>query len=182
MEKKITAVSANEQYIGLGTKDGQVLVYKPYIVGRAFTQLVFTGQISTKYISECAWNPMNPSKVAFASFDRGINIFNMDQEEPNDGMVFLDSPPGTTHVKWSGQTEHLLVSCSYDGSVCVWNTDTKICLVTHMLSNSSYSAMFMPNDENYVICSGRRETLVVFDIRTKTASQRNIFDLLSFSS
>lgn len=174
-EGKITAVGANEQYIGLGTKDGKIMVYEPYIHGRSLSQIVFSTQISSKYVSECAWNPMNSSKVAFSSFDRGISIFDVSQEKPIEGVLFLDSPPGTTHIKWSGQTEHMLVSCSYDGSVCVWNTDTKTCLVTHRLSNSSYSAMFMPTDENFVMCTGRRDTLVFFDIRSESPTKRNLF-------
>lgn len=180
MDKRITAVNSNEQYIGLGTKDGHIMVYKPYIVGQALTKIILTTQICTKYISECAWNPVNPSKVAFSSFERGIRIFDLELENPTEVEILLNSPPGTTHIKWSAQTEHLLVSCSYGGSVCVWDTNSKSCLVTYQLSNSAYSAMFMPTDENYVMCTGRRDTLVIFDIRSEASAKSNRLDSILF--
>lgn len=173
MEEPITSVSANEQYVSLGTKNGYVVVCKPYIVQRTLSQIVFAELAGTKYISECAWNPINPAKVAAASFDGTITIFTVDKTKEADGIVKLKAPAGVTHIKWSGQNEHMLVSTDLDGLVCVWNTQTMTRVAEQHFSSSIYAVMFLPTDENYVMCVGRKETVVLFDIRATEPLKSN---------
>lgn len=75
---------------------------------------------------------------------------------------------GTTFIRWSNESTNKLVSSGYDGTVRVWNTETRECIAMYQYDFTAYCAMFMPNDENYVMVCGVNETLHIFDCRKHT--------------
>lgn len=79
-------------------------------------------------------------------------------------------------VKWSNQSEHKLVSTGGDHTVRVWNTLTKECIAWSEYDNRMFCAIFMPSDENFILCSGQWETLHCFDIRTHSVDKIGEFD------
>lgn len=74
---------------------------------------------------------------------------------------------GVTWVKWSNESETRLVSTGFDNSVRVWDTETKECIALSEYTDQMFCAIFLPSDENFVACSGKSETMHIFDIREK---------------
>lgn len=83
-------------------------------------------------------------------------------------MGELQTTNGTTYVKWSNESGNKLVSSGYDGTIRVWNTDTRECIAMNIYPTQMMCTMFMPNDENFVMACGYNETVHIFDCRKHT--------------
>lgn len=70
---------------------------------------------------------------------------------------------GLTCVKWSNESENKLVSTSFDNTVRVWNTEKLECISIYRFSDRLFSAIFYPTNDNFILCSGKSETLKMFD-------------------
>lgn len=151
-----SAVSANDEYVAVGLANGSVKVFdRQWLV-------VWTKHLSKKYISSLAWSPVQPQKLAVASMDDKCHIVDIGSDAIDE---LVGHQSGVASVKWSQQSATKLVTASFDGSVRVWDTATKECTAWHRYDNRMFCAIFMPTDENYVICSGHSETLHIFDVR-----------------
>lgn len=166
-EEKITSTAAGSKYIVLGTQDGHVILYKPYIKGAILNKYVWSTKICTKYISEIAWSPVNSNKLAATSSTEGFKVFNCVADDDIQLVGSFMEMPGVTYVKWSNECEHRLVVTGFDGSVRVFDTETMTCTALYHSVSPMYSALFMPSDENFVMCTGKRETVRIFDRRNR---------------
>lgn len=54
---------------------------------------------------------------------------------------------GVSFVSWSKQSDHKLVSASFDNTVRVWNTQTMECIAWSEYENRMNCAIFMPTGE-----------------------------------
>lgn len=72
---------------------------------------------------------------------------------------------GVASAKWSCESANRLVSAGFDGSVRVWDTKALTCTALYQYDFQMFVALFLPSDENYVLCSGQMETLHIFDTR-----------------
>lgn len=166
-EEKITAVNAGANYLALGAQSGHLLLYKLYIKGINLTKFVWAKKVCGKYVSECAWSPLNTAKLATASYGRGISLFECRSDMDIAELGYLEGHKGVTFVKWSNESEHRLVSAGFDGQVRVWDTKTLTCTSLYQSSSIMLCAIFLPSDENYIMCSGKRETIFIFDSRNR---------------
>lgn len=169
----VSSVSANNKYLAVGTCDG---------VLRIFTldhQEIFSEKLSKKYISEISWSTVNSEKCAVCSADEKIHIIenicnDTSKTEFKNVGELIGHEQGLTWVKWSNESEHRLVSTSYDHTIRVWDTQTQKCIALKRFNSKMYCAIFMPSNENFVLCSGQSETLQIFDIRTHSVELSNI--------
>lgn len=152
----VSVVSVNEIYVAVGLANGSVKIFDRQL------HEVSTKQLSKKYISSLAWSSVRPSQLAVASMDDKCHIIEMDSDTID---TLVGHQSGVACVKWSNQSATKLVSAGFDGSVRVWDTMTKECIAWYRYENRMFCAIFMPTDENYVICSGQSETVHIFDVR-----------------
>lgn len=108
------------------------------------SQEIYTEVLSRKYLSELSWSPINPKKLAVSTSDNSIFIL-----EENDGgfkklAELTGHLAGVTTVRWSGQSDHKLVSASFDHTVRVWDTQTMECIAWSEYENKMYCAAFLP--------------------------------------
>lgn len=152
-----SAVSANDEYVAVGLAKGTVK-----ILDRQLND-VRVEHLSKKYISSLAWSPINnPVQLAAASMGEKIHIIQMGSAEV---VELIGHQSGVACVKWSNQSATKLVSAGFDCSVRVWDTEGKVCIGWHRYENRMFCAIFLPTDENYVLCSGQSETAHIFDVR-----------------
>lgn len=108
---------------------------------------------------------MRPTKLAVSCSEAGIFVFDFVSDTEITNVGELVGQKGVPYVKWSNESEHKLVSAGFDGTVRVWDVATLTCTSMYQYDCMMYSAMFMPSDENFIMCSGRYETLHIFDSR-----------------
>lgn len=150
-----SAVNANDEYVAVGLANGAVKVFN-----RQWREML-SKQLSKKYISSLAWSQVRPLQLAVASMDDKLHIVEIGSDEI---VELVGHQSGVASVKWSNQSATKLVSAGFDGSVRVWDTAKRECIAWHRYDNRMFCAIFMPTDENYVICSGQSETIHIFDI------------------
>lgn len=163
-------MSANKKYVAVGTNDGELRILTLGL------KEIFNVKISKKYVSDISWNVVNPEKLAVCSADEKIHIIEnisneSDAPQFKDTGVLAGHEQGLTWVKWSNESEYLLVSTSYDRTVRVWDTKAEECIALKRYKSKMYCAIFMPSNENFVLCSGQSETLHIFDIRTHSMNE-----------
>lgn len=126
-------------------------------------------------MSHFAWNPIAENRLAISSMETDIylatcaNGANLLEVDEND-RVHIDGKlsghlNGVTSIEWSNHTEHRLVSCSFDSTVRVWDTEKFECIAKVSYSSRTHCARFSPTDGNFILASGQSETMHVFDWR-----------------
>lgn len=121
---------------------------------------------------------MRPTKLAVSCSEAGIFIFDFVSDVEIANVGELVGQKGVPYVKWSNESEYKLVSAGFDGTVRVWDVATLTCTSLYQYDCVMYSAIFMPSDENFIICSGRYETLHIFDSRLHTHTPKPIKEKL----
>lgn len=156
----VSSVSVNESHIAVGLADGEVK-----ILGGDLKELA-SKKISRKYVSEIAWNPINKNKLAIACTDDKIVLLELKADNTLEVTGELNGhTQSVAFVKWSDKNSNRLVSASFDGSVRVWDVEEGKCIAWNQYDNHMFCAIFMPTDENFILCSGKSETMHVFDVR-----------------
>lgn len=151
-----TSVSANDTYVAVGLATGGVKIFDRQLKD------VWAEQLSKKYISSLDWSPISsPVRLAAASMDEKIHIIQIG----SDRVELTGHQSGVACVRWSTRSATKLVSAGFDHSVRVWDTEKKVCIGWHQYDNRMFCAMFLPTDENFVLCSGQSETVHIFDVR-----------------
>lgn len=122
-------------------------------------QEIYSESLAKKYISELAWSTVNFSKLAVGTNDDKIFILNESCDDPirfENGLPLVrfdrcgelaGHQSGVTWVKWSNQSEHKLVSASFDRTVRVWNTQTMECTAWCEYENRMHCAIFLPSGQ-----------------------------------
>lgn len=162
-QSNVSSVCASIDLVAVGLANGTLKIFSLDM------KELWSETLSRKYLGEISWSSVNPSMLAVACDDGKIHL--IEALKADDRFEFkrvgelVGHEQSVTCVKWSNQTEHLLVSASNDTSVRVWNTKEMKTIAWHAYESRMFSAIFMPTDENFVMCSGFAETLHIFDIR-----------------
>lgn len=165
-EDDIYSVGSSSEYLALGTNDGSIIVCRPFVRQRILTTRLWTRKLSKRYISELAFSPLKANRLAVASSDRGINVFDCNPVQGSEPLLVceLSGHEGVTMVRWSGERMHALVSAGFDGTVRVWDVLTAECRSLVQFGGVMCSTLFLPTNESYVMAVGMTEMPVhVFD-------------------
>lgn len=156
----VSSVSSNQTHIAIGLADGDVKILTDDL------KESWSKKISKKYICEIAWNPIHTNKLAIACADDKIVILELNSENNWEiAKELIGHTQTVAFVKWSDKNVNRLVSASFDGSVRVWDIESGDCIAWNQYDNHMFCAIFMPTDENFILCSGKSETMHIFDIR-----------------
>jgi len=83
------------------------------------------------------WNKYNEFGFASGSTDRSVRVF--DLRKPMSPMLVLQGHQyGIRRLKCSPHSEHIIASCSYDMSVCIWNTQREDSLMMRAEHHSEF--------------------------------------------
>lgn len=93
------------------------------------------------------WSTVNRSKLAVSTSDNSIYILHHDGQNFAKIGELTGHQSGVTFVSWSGQSEHKLVSTSFDHTVRVWDTQTMDCIAWSEYANKMQCAAFLPTGE-----------------------------------
>lgn len=121
---------------------------------------------------------MRPTKLAVSCSESGIFVFDFVSDKEVTNVGELVGQKGVPYIKWSNESEHKLVSAGFDGTVRVWDVATLTCTSLYQYDCIMYAVMFMPSDENFIMCSGRYETLHIFDSRLHMHTLKPLKDKL----
>lgn len=105
---------------------------------------MYSEVLSKKYLSELSWSPINPKKLAVSTSDNSIFILEEGDEGFKKTGELVGHQGGVASVRWSGQSEHKLVSASFDHTVRVWDTQTMECIAWSEYENKMHCAIFLP--------------------------------------
>ncbi|XP_031640462.1 protein rigor mortis [Contarinia nasturtii] len=155
------SVSPNGVYVATGFSNG---TFKILLNGQDDKTERYSESISKKYVSELSWSTIDPNKLAVSTNDGKIFIYKEDADTFKRTGELMGHEAGVTFVSWSGQSEHKLVSASFDHTVRVWDTQKLECIAWFEYENKMNCANFLPTDENFVVCSGQSETMHIFEI------------------
>lgn len=100
--------------------------------------------LSKKYLSEISWSPTNPKKLAVSTNENSIFILEVDEQGFKKTGELVGHHSGVVSVEWSGQSEHKLVSASFDNTVRVWDTQKMECIAWSEYENKMFCAIFLP--------------------------------------
>lgn len=104
-----------------------------------------------------SWNELNGKKLAVSSRDNHIYILNGDDGDTFQTVGELTGhQSGVTCVSWSSQTEHKLVSASFDHTVRVWDTQTMECIAWSEYDSKMQCAAFLPTGKSTFSSIDRR--------------------------
>ncbi|XP_022228177.2 protein rigor mortis [Drosophila obscura] len=134
----------------------------------------------SRYVTDITWNPLESNVFAVVGHDKHIIILEFLEAERNWRTLhtFTASDPkgSITSLKWSNCQKNHLLSFHIEGKVCMWDTqDPKKAPLTITYHCPMWCGMFLPSDENVVMCSGKAVSLELINIKDALAGdERNI--------
>ncbi|PNF16687.1 WD repeat-containing protein 13 [Cryptotermes secundus] len=107
------------------------------------------------------------SRLCCASFDGTVSICNVTANPPHVEVVFKGHKKGVTGCDWSVSND-LVVSCSQDSTLCLWDVTSKKCLrvVKDQMGAEMLSCLFQPGNNNMVIAGNSRGMVQVLNVST----------------
>uniref|UniRef100_A0A182JMI9 Uncharacterized protein n=1 Tax=Anopheles atroparvus TaxID=41427 RepID=A0A182JMI9_ANOAO len=133
---------------------------------------LYQRKIAKRYISALDFKQ---NWLAVGSNDSNISLINFtDGIVENDGKnitVLEGHKDGICKLRWNRGEEMLLVSCSFDSTIRVWNALSATCLNVFHAGYFVYGVIFSPLDENIILYIGKGCSLSFFDY---TKQQTNI--------
>ncbi|XP_076043283.1 WD repeat-containing protein 13-like isoform X2 [Oratosquilla oratoria] len=105
--------------------------------------------------------------LACASLDGTLSICQVNQGQPRVTHTLRKHTAGVTAFDWSF-TNDLLVSGSYDGHICLWETGTGECLraVPDQSGAQVLSCLFHPLNSNWIVAGSSRGLVQVLNVST----------------
>ena len=153
--------------LALGNNNGSVFICD---MSKDFKVIANT-KICQKYIGMMTW--FN-DKLAIAS-EKGITIIKdlnagMNEEIDEVNKIKLQQQKRVYSVRFDKSGDHLVTS-NITGTVNVWNLETSSIIAAMNIDTSVYCAIFMPNNEEVIICGGQDSTIHAFEWKKHPQSQ-----------
>ncbi|XP_075232172.1 WD repeat-containing protein 13-like [Lycorma delicatula] len=107
------------------------------------------------------------SRLGCASFDGTLSVCNVTSNPPFVECIFRGHNNSVTGFDWSVAND-LMVSCSIDGTICLWNVAAKSRLrsIKDPSGSEVLTCLFHPVNNNMVIAGNSRGTVEVLNIST----------------
>lgn len=165
--KNICSLASNMNLLALGNSNGTVFICD---MSKNFKVIAHT-KICQKYIGMMTW--FN-DKLAIAS-EKGITIIKdlnegMNEEIAEENKIKLQQQKRVYSVRFNKNGDHL-VSSNITGSINVWNLETSSIIASMNIDTPAYCAIFMPNNEDVIICGGQDSTVHTFEWKQHPLSQ-----------
>uniref|UniRef100_W8BGC4 Protein rigor mortis n=1 Tax=Ceratitis capitata TaxID=7213 RepID=W8BGC4_CERCA len=187
--QNVSSVSVRGGVLYVGTQNGHVQVYhrspnSPYSYIKK--QDV---PLATRYITEIAWSPIASDHVAVVANSNTIHIL---KASNGDGLLTLvqtitmkPRKAANAWVKWSNHNANEFLTCGFDGCVRVWDlksTNTNEEKFLKQFPCPMTCGLFLPTDEQIVMCAGKSTSLEMFDMRLEQTTMYKAGKYTHFNS
>ncbi|XP_050072568.1 protein rigor mortis [Anopheles maculipalpis] len=157
---QVSEIHAVNNLCFLGTQCGSLYVND---LDQNLKQLYY-GKLSKRYISSLAFKN---NYLAVSCNDNTIRVINFSngfcEEAVKESTLLEGHTDGVCKLRWSRDDTMLLVSCSFDSTIRVWDALSATCLKMYHTGSIAYAAIFSPLNENIILYVGKRSTLSSFD-------------------
>lgn len=175
-----SSIYVRNSFLFIGTEDGFLQLWgRKSGADLAFANVRQTPLLS-RYITEIAFNPLERNQFAVVGHDKLLYVMEFQEQQSNWSMQHTltasDPKASITSVKWSNMQAHLLLSFHIEGKVCLWNLkEPKQPPLTITYHCPMWCGMFLPSDENIIMCSGKALSLELVSIKDALArNEKNI--------
>lgn len=159
--KHSASVAVNGKVAAIGNGNGDLLIVD---LTKNF-QLLTTKKICKKYIGMMTWQ----NDMLAISSETGITLIkNIDENISaisDDQMIKLQGHKGRVFSVRFNKSGSLLVSSCISGYVKVWDVETLSPISSHCIETSAYSAIFLPSNEEIIVCGGQDSTILTYEWR-----------------
>ncbi|XP_053673892.1 protein rigor mortis [Anopheles nili] len=156
----VSNISVANNLCFIGTQDGTVFIND---LDHNLSQ-IYKGKIAKRYISALEYKQ---SYLAVGSNENSIRVINFsdgfDDIIEREIIVLEGHTDGICDFRWNRGESMRLVSCSFDGSVRVWDALLGTCLKIYQSRIFTFSAIFSPLDDNIILFVGKGSSLCSFD-------------------
>lgn len=158
------AVSGNILAVGFGNGDLQIVD-----IANNF-RVVTTKKVSRKYIGMMSWH----NEMLAVSSESGITLIKQvdcASDFPDERLLKLQGHKGRVFSVRFNRSGSLLVSCCVSGYVKVWDLETLSAVSSFSIDTSAYSSIFLPSNEDFIVCGGQDSTVLTEEWRKHPAEQ-----------
>lgn len=159
--KHSASVAVNGNIIAIGNGNGDLLFAD---ISKEFYVLL-KKKACRKYVGMMSWH----GDTLAISTENGIVLIKAVDanisELPEEKLLKLYEGMGRVFSVRFNKTGSLLVSCCVNGYVTVWDLETLLPLSSFNLDTLAYSAIFLPSNEDVIVCGGQDSTVVTYEWR-----------------
>lgn len=147
--------------IALGTNTGDLLICDMSCDFRILMQR----KLSKKYVGMICWWE---NKRLACSSDAGVTLIRDVDKFMNDGggeenVITLSNHKGRVYSVRFNKAGDQVVACCMHGYVDVWCVNEGRLVASLNIETPAYTAIFMPHNENTIICGGQDSTVFAFE-------------------
>ncbi|XP_067631109.1 protein rigor mortis [Eurosta solidaginis] len=169
--QSVSTVSVRGHILYVGTQRGHIQVYHrnpklPYSY-----ILMQDAPLAPRYITEIAWSPIATDHVAVVANANNIHILKVNGADglltPVQRIEIKNPKAANACIKWSNHNANEFLTCGFDGGIRVWD-------LTYSTNEEKFlkqfpcpmtCGLFLPTDENIVMCAGKSTSVELFDMR-----------------
>lgn len=172
-----SSISVRGRYLFVGTQNGHVEIFKEKEGPKISYELVGSLEICPRYVTDISWSPINTSRFAVASMSKKIRVFNFNEKEGTASLardiIINSSSASNANVKWSNLRDNMLLASGFDGAMRVWdlNSQRDDEFFLKQFPCPMTCGMFLPSDENTVMCAGRSTSIEMFNMLLETTQK-----------
>lgn len=134
-------------------------------------ELKTTLDLAPRYISDISWSPIATNKLAVVANANNIHILEFNHEtgdlQIKRKIEISAKKAANGCVKWSNRNENYFLTCGFEGAIRVWDlaneTNPERFVKTYQCPMTC--GLFLPTDEEIIICSGKSAALEFIDMR-----------------
>jgi WD40 repeat protein len=153
--KGAASLAVNGDLLAVGLTSGELQLVD---ISSDF-RVVSSKKVSGKYVGMMSWHD---DTLAIAT-DTGIFLAKIVDHEIPENLQKLEGHRGRVFSVRFNKAGDFLVSCCVGGFVKVWDLEAMTAVGSFNLKTLAYSAIFLPGNEDFVVCGGQDSTVVTFE-------------------
>lgn len=161
------AVNGNILAVGFGNGDLQIVD-----ISNNF-RIVTSKKISRKYIGMMAWH----DDMLAVTSELGLTVIKKIDgvsDIPDENLHKLQGHKGRAFSVRFNKSGTLLVSTCVSGYVKIWDVGTLSAIASFSIDTPAYSAIFLPSNEDIVVCGGQDSTVLTQEWRKHSINQQDL--------
>ncbi|XP_039479963.1 protein rigor mortis [Drosophila santomea] len=164
-------LSVRDSFLFVGTDDGLLQLHeRDSGMEKSWTPFIRQSALLARYVTDIAWCPLDSNKFAVAGNEKSVFVMEFQPTERNWKTLHTFTAnaekASITSLKWSHAQKHLLLSFHIEGKVCLWNCNAPekppLTITYHC---PMWCGMFLPTNENIIMCSGKALSVELIDIK-----------------
>lgn len=164
-------LSIRDSFLFVGTDDGLLQIHeRDSGMEKSWTPFIRQSALFARYVTDIAWCPLDSNKFAVSGNDKSVYVMEFQPTERNWKTLHTftanTEKASITSMRWSHTQKHLLLTFHIEGKVCLWNCNAPekppLTITYHC---PMWCGMFLPTNENIIMCSGKALSVELIDIK-----------------